>query len=218
MDGSFIEIVIFAAIAVVVGLRLYQVLGRRTGYEEQRRRPKPTNGAGDNIVALPDRAAQRPEAAETRNPSLAAGLTQVKLADPSFERDSFLTGARGAFESIVTAFGKGELDTVKGLLSPAVHDSFATALAGRDTAGQRVETSLVALDDAAIVEAQAERRIARVTVRFVSEQVRHVRDASGQVVEGDSRHAERVVDLWTFERDPRSRDPNWTLIATRSAA
>ncbi|MGH6718219.1 MAG: Tim44/TimA family putative adaptor protein [Alphaproteobacteria bacterium] len=223
MDGSFIEVVIFAAIAVVVGLRLYQVLGRRTGYQEQRPKlPKTTNGAGDNIVALPDRAAPRAEdgapADAPSSASLAVGLTQVKLADPSFERESFVAGARAAFEMIVTAFAKSDLAAVKGLLSPAVHDSFTKALADRDTGGRRVETTLVALDDAAIVEAVAERRMARVTVRFVSEQVKVVRDATGQVIEGDSRHADRVVDLWTFERDTRSRDPNWALVATRSAA
>lgn len=218
MDGSFIEIVIFAAIAVVVGLRLFQVLGRRTGYEEQRpERAKRSNGAGDNIVALPERAVPRAEPVESSSPSLAAGMTQVKLADPSFERDSFLAGARAAFEMIVTAFANGGLAGVKPLLSPAVHDSFAKALADRASGGRRAETTLVALDDAAIVEAAAEQRVARVTIRFVSEQVNLVRDATGQVIEGNSRHADRVVDLWTFERDTRSRDPNWILVATRSA-
>jgi len=217
MSGSFIEIVIFAAIAVVIGLRLYQVLGRRTGYKEQR--PQPTNGAGDNVVALPDRSAARAEEAEAgRSPSLAAGLTQVKLADPTFEREPFLAGARAAFEMIVTAFANGDLSGVKALLSPAVSASFDKALAERGAGGQHVETTLVAVDDATIVEAAAERRVARVTVRFISEQVNLVRDAAGQVVGGDSRHADRVVDLWTFERDTRTRDPNWTLVATRSAA
>lgn len=219
MNGSFIEIVIFAAIAVVIGLRLYQVLGRRTGHEEPPpRRARPAaNGAGDNVVALPDRVAARDDEAEAaRAPTLAAGLTQVKLADPSFDRDGFLAGARGAFEMIVTAFSKGDLADVRALLSPAVHDSFAKALGERGRDGRRHETTLVALEDAAIVDAAVERRVARVTVRFVSDQVDVVRDASGDVVEGDSRRSNRVVDLWTFERDSRSRDPNWMLVATRS--
>ena len=25
-----------------------------------------------------------------------------------------------------------------------------------------------------------------------------------------------IVDIWTFARDSRSRDPNWQLVATRS--
>ncbi|MEX2648778.1 MAG: Tim44/TimA family putative adaptor protein, partial [Alphaproteobacteria bacterium] len=175
MGGSFIEIVIFAAIAAVVGLRLYQVLGRRTGHEEPppRRRPRAAaNGAGDNVVALPERgAANADEAEASRSPSLAAGLTQVKLADPTFDRETFLSGARAAFEMIVTAFTKGELAEVKGLLAPGVHDSFAKAVADRDKGTRRHETTLVSLDEAMIVEAVVERRVARVTVRFVSDQV-----------------------------------------------
>jgi predicted lipid-binding transport protein (Tim44 family) len=214
MNGSFIEIVIFAAIAVVIGMRLYQVLGRRTGHEEPPRRPRAaTNGAGDNVVALPDRPAAK---ATDVAPSLAAGLTQVKLADPSFDRDQFLAGVRGAFEMIVTAFAKGDLAAVKGLLAPAVHDSFVGAVTARGGHGRSHETTLVAVDEAAIVEAGVERRVARVVVHIVSRQVDVVRDATGEVVEGDSRRADRVVDLWTFERDTRSRDPNWTLVATRS--
>jgi predicted lipid-binding transport protein (Tim44 family) len=214
MNGSFIELVVFAAIAVVVGWRLYQTLGKRTGHEEPVRRRPAANGAGDNVVALPDRSAAKPQATE---PSLAGGLTQVKLADSAFDRDQFVAGARAAFEMIVTAFAKGDLAEVSSLLSPAVHDSFVKAVAQRNAQGRTHETTLVAVDEVAIVEAAVERRIAHLTVRVVSRQVDVVRDAaSGEVVEGDSRRADRVVDLWTFERDTRSRDPNWTLVATRS--
>lgn len=214
MNGSFIEIVIFAAIAVVVGMRLYQTLGKRTGHEEPPRRRPAANGAGDNVVALPERPAKAPAAEAT--PSLSAGLTQVKLADPSFDRDQFLAGVRGAFEMIVTAFAKGDLTPVKELLAPAVLASFVKAVEGRAGQGRSHETTLVAIDEANVVEAAVEKRVARVTVRLVSRQVDVVRDASGEVIEGDSRHADRVVDLWTFERDTRSRDPNWLLVATRS--
>ena len=213
MNGSFIEIIIFAAIAVVVGMRLYQTLGKRTGHEEPARRRPAANGAGDNVVALPDRAMKTPGA---ESPTVAAGLTQVKVADPAFDADQFLAGARGAFEMIVTAFAKGDLSNVRSLLSPAVHDSFAKAVTARGAQGGGHETTLVAIDETSIVEAAMERRTARVTLRIISRQVDVVRDATGEVVEGDSRRADRVVDLWTFERDTRSRDPNWLLVATRS--
>lgn len=214
MNGSFIELVVFAAIAVVVGWRLYQTLGKRTGHEEPVRRRPAANGAGDNVVALPDRLSAKPVAVE---PSLAGALTQVNLADSSFDRDQFVAGARGAFEMIVTAFTKGDLTDVKSLLSPAVHDSFVKAVAQRGAQGRKHETTLVAVDEVAIVEAAVERRVARLTVRVVSRQVDVVRDAAtGDVVEGDSRRTDRIVDLWTFERDTRSRDPNWMLVATRS--
>jgi predicted lipid-binding transport protein (Tim44 family) len=56
--------------------------------------------------------------------------------------------------------------------------------------------------------------MARVTVRFSSEQVNVVRDAGGQAIEGDPASAEEVIDIWTFERDTQSSDPNWALVET----
>jgi predicted lipid-binding transport protein (Tim44 family) len=53
-------------------------------------------------------------------------------------------------------------------------------------------------------------------VKIVSEQVNVTKNASGEVVDGNANHIAEVIDIWTFSRDLRSRDPNWKLIATRS--
>jgi predicted lipid-binding transport protein (Tim44 family) len=58
--------------------------------------------------------------------------------------------------------------------------------------------------------------VARVSVRFTSEQVNVVRDAEGKEIEGDPGTAEEVIDIWTFERDTRNSDPNWLLVETRT--
>jgi len=213
-DGSFLQILIFAGIAAFVGFRLFNVLGRRTGHE--RPPPRPAERAqGDRpeekVVPLPGR--REAPASET---GLAAGLTQIKLADPTFDREHFLGGARSAFEMILTAFAKGDLDTLRPLLADSVFDSFAGAVRERAQAGHTRSTTLVAIDEATIVEAEVQRRIARVTVKFVSQQINATLDAAGTVVDGDPVHVERVVDLWTFERNTRSSNPNWTLVATRS--
>jgi predicted lipid-binding transport protein (Tim44 family) len=55
-----------------------------------------------------------------------------------------------------------------------------------------------------------------VTVRFVSEQINVVRNADGQIVDGNPNEVQKVVDLWTFRRDTTSGDPNWQLIKTES--
>ena len=232
-DSSFIEILILAVVAGFIGLKLYGSLGRRTGHEETPPRQTQAPEAGDdNIVPLPGRAPTgaipRPADAETGRPpddelgrppddaGLAAGLTRIKIADPSFERDQFLSGARGAFEMIVTAFAKGELDDLKGLASPSVLASFAGAVGDRKVAGHVRDLTLIAIHDAAIIEAEVERRVARVTLRFRSEQIDVTRDAAGAVVDGNPKEPRRIEDIWTFERDTRARDPNWTLVATRS--
>ena len=227
-DGyALLDIIFFAVVAVFIAARLRSVLGKRTGHERQRPprvQPQPAPASGDateNVVPLPDRRrgrAEEPVIAAEAGPALKEGLTRIRLADPSFDLDSFLEGAKVAFTMIVEAFAKGDKATLEPLLAPPVFASFAAAIDERRRQGRTLETELVALRGAEVVDAALEGRLARITVRFTSEQINCTRDASGAVVEGDPAAVETVVDLWTFERDVTSRDPNWVLIETRSGA
>lgn len=227
-DGyALLDIIFFAAVAVFIAVRLRSVLGRRTGHERQRPpriqpQPAPAGGeAADKVVPLPDRrrtaTEEAPIAAEA-GPALKDGLTRIRLADPSFDLDAFLQGAKAAFTMIVEAFAKGDKATLEPLLAPPVFASFAAAIDERQRQGRTLETELVSLRGAEIVGAALEGRSARVTVRFTSEQINCTRDASGTVVEGDPSTVETVIDVWTFQRDVTSRDPNWILVETRSGA
>jgi predicted lipid-binding transport protein (Tim44 family) len=226
-DGyALLDIIFFAVVAVFIAARLRSVLGKRTGHERQRPprvqpQPAPARGeAPENVVPLPDRRvrAEGPAIAAEAGPALKEGLTRIRLADPSFDLDSFLEGAKVAFTMIVEAFARGDKATLEPLLAPPVFASFAAAIDERRRLGRTLETELVALRGAEVVDAALEGRLARITVRFTSEQINCTRDASGAVVEGDPAAVETVVDLWTFERDVTSRDPNWVLIETRSGA
>jgi predicted lipid-binding transport protein (Tim44 family) len=226
-DGyALLDILFFAVVAVFIAARLRSVLGRRTGHERPRPpriqpQPAPATGeASDKVVALPDRrrGAEEPAIAAEAGPALKDGLTRIRLADPTFDLDSFLEGAKVAFAMIVEAFAKGDKATLEPLLAPPVFASFAAAIDERQRLNRTLETELVALRGAEVVGAALEGRLARVTVRFTSEQINCTRDASGAVVEGDPSAVERVVDLWTFQRDVTSPDPNWALVETRSGA
>jgi predicted lipid-binding transport protein (Tim44 family) len=231
-DGfAYIDILFFAMVAAFIALRLRSVLGRRTGHEQRRRSggifgPSRTNGAGeakngkDNVVALPDRT-DAPVEADAAITGLAdgkvkTGLTQIRLADPSFDLSQFLAGARGAFEMIVEAYGAGDKDALRPLLADDVFDGFAGALDQRRAKGQTLESQLIAIRGADVVEARMHGSNARIAIRFASEQVNVVRDADGNVLDGDPGTAEEVIDIWTFERDTRSTDPNWALVETRT--
>jgi predicted lipid-binding transport protein (Tim44 family) len=224
MSGEYIDILIFAMIAAFVFFRLRSVLGRRTGNE---RRPQDAfSGPVEreaaretNVLTLPEREREREAAAiagKVAGTPLEAGLTQIKLADREFEPAKFVAGARAAFEMIVTAFAQGNLAKVKTFLAREVYDNFADALAARQRAQQTAETTVVGIKTSDIVEARMDGRNALVTVKFVSEQINVVRDKAGTVVEGDPSQVSDVTDIWTFFRDTRSRDPNWTLVETHS--
>ena len=220
---AYIDILFFAMVAAFIALRLRGVLGRRTGQERRRSGgfgPARSNGAADNVVALPDRSSSMTEVdagiADLADGKLKAGLGRIRQADPAFDPQAFVAGARGAFEMIVEAYSTGEKEVLRPLLADDVFNGFAGAIDQRKAASQTLDTQLISIRNVELVDAQLRGSDARVTLRFTSEQVNVVRDATGNVVEGDPGTAEEVIDIWTFERDTRSADPNWTLVETRT--
>ena len=227
---QFFDILILVAVAGFLILRLRSVLGRRDGRQDPRsedpiRRNKTEESAEDKVVSLPDRSGEAGDSDEARaeaamaeaDTPLAAGLTRIKLTDRGFDEDTFAGGAKAAFEIVIDAFAKGEARTLRPLLSNDVYDDFAGAIAVREEAKETLETTLVGIKTAEVIEAELQGKTAFVTVKFVTEQINVTRNAEGEVTDGDSNHVTTITDIWTFARNTRSRDPNWTLVATRSS-
>ncbi len=226
--------IIFLALAVFIFLRLRSVLGQRTGRERPPYDPYAARDAvrpapGDKVVALPGRApdtAQKPaEQAETADrwkgmaepgSALANGLDAIVAADKSFDARAFLTGARAAYDMIVTAFAAGDRGELKGLLGREVYEGFETAIKEREQRGETVESRFVAIDGADFVAAEQRGKTAQVTVRFQSQLISVTRDKAGNVIDGNPDKVTDVTDVWTFARDVSSRDPNWKLVATEA--
>jgi len=224
MGDGFLDIILFAMIAAFLVLRLRSVLGRRTGHERPRPDPltaRTTKPSTDNVVELPDRSAETAgdakfETAQSDDP-LSAGLTQVRIADPSFNAQEFLTGARAAFEMVVESYASGDVKTLRSMLNDEVYENFSSAAKEREDAEEKLETTVIGTKKADIIEARVDGRMAFVTVKFVSEQVNVTRDKNGEVIDGDPNRVTEITDIWTFARNTRARDPNWTLVETRSS-
>jgi len=237
MDGLFdIYNIIFLVLAVAIFLRLRSVLGRRTGNERPPvdYRARETGDAavasGDNVVTLPGARGDGPAAPATaedaaerlakvapEGSTLNEQLRAVIAADPSFDPDGFVGGARAAYEMIVTAFAAGDRKTLKSLLSKEVFDSFAAAIGEREARGEKTESTFVGIDKAEIVDATLKGATAQITIRFRSELISLTRSKDGEIVDGDPNKVVEVIDVWTFAREVTSRDPNWKLVATESA-
>ncbi|WP_448192146.1 Tim44/TimA family putative adaptor protein [Azospirillum sp. sgz301742] len=213
----FIEIVIFAMIAAFLVYRLRSVLGRRTGEERPRPNPfTPPNARPDNVVPMPSRAQAEASFAPDEPVSLAAALAQIHTADPNFDEKNFLQGARGAFQMIVEAFARGDTAALRPLLSDDVYDSFVQAIRHRQSVGETLETRIDRIRDADVIEARLSGNDAVITVKFVSDQINLVRNAQGEIIDGDPKQPIEGVDIWTFRRNIRARDPNWSLVETRT--
>ncbi len=214
-------IVILALVALFIGLRLYSVLGERTGHEQQPiLKPADQDARVHPPVAQPPAAAPSPDSSADLAyvPLAGPGVRAILAADSSFDVARFLEGAKAAYRLILEAFWKGDLDTIKPHVDGHVFDTFASAIEQRKKDGLTLDNRLVTIEQAVISEATMERTVAVVTVRFEADIAAVTRNAERQVVAGSLSDAVQTRDLWSFRRDLASRDPNWLLIETDEEA
>lgn len=219
MSSAVIQLLVLAGIAIFLILRLRNVLGTRDGFE------KPSVSRSDAAR----RTQQRPdfeviEGGPDRDitdhvedgSDDAKALAGMKMAEPGFSVGDFLQGARQAYEMILAAFERGDISEVRGFLHPDVAEAFDQVIADRREKGLSVESEIVGVRDVELYRASFDRdtREAEVTVRFLAEITTVVKNAEGEIVEGDPNEIQRQRDTWTFGREMGADDPNWQLIAT----
>jgi predicted lipid-binding transport protein (Tim44 family) len=214
-----VEIVLLAMVALFVGLRLYSVLGRRTGHEQQPiLRPAETPVQAESAPPLADAPAERPEASGmVYEDDAAAGIRAIVSADPSFDVARFLEGAQAAYRMVLEAFWNGDREELRHLTGDEVRASFEAAIDARESAGHRFENRLVRIERAIIQEAVLQGRTASITVRFDSDIAAVTRGSEGELVAGSMSDAVGANDVWTFRRTLGSGDPNWLLVETDEA-
>jgi predicted lipid-binding transport protein (Tim44 family) len=218
MNSPIIQLLVLAGIAVFLILKLRTVLGTREGFEKPEVRTTDTesdrrrNGF-EVIEGGPDEDIMD-HAEEGSDTALA--LAAMKRVDPSFHVGEFLGGARGAYEMILVAFENGELASVLPFISEDVYEALSSVVDEREKKGLTVEANFIGISDMVLKSARFDEtnKEAEITMRFKSEMTYQVRDAGGDVVEGNENEVKRQKDVWTFARDMGADDPNWHLVAT----
>lgn len=210
-------IIILALVALFIGLRLYSVLGERTGHEQQ-----PILKPADPDARVEPRPVHAPATPQPQTdsgelaylPTAGPGVRALLAADPTFDVARFLEGAQHAYRMILEAFWAGELDDVRPHVDDNVYKAFASSVKQRADEGLVLDNRLVAIERALIAAASLEHTVAFVTVRFEADIAAVTRNKDGEVVAGSMSDAVQTRDLWTFRRDIASRDPNWLLVET----
>lgn len=239
MDEFFdIPTLIVIGVAIVILFRLRSVLGTKVGFqrpandEAKRDGAKTPGKADDGVVPIRPLDASNSEEEQRRTRKLAAeveqfshgdddlakGLHAMIEADPAFGPKSFIDGAKQAYEMILTAFASGDRKTLKNMLEKDVYDGFGKAIEARESANHKVDFTFVGLPKVEMSHAGFDKRDAQITVQFHAEIVSATHDADGKLVEGHPDHVQNIADEWTFARNPKSRDPNWKLVATNQLA
>lgn len=204
----FIDILIFAVIAVLLVLRLRSVLGQKTGYEDQSRGKETAERFEQKPIPI------RPDVQAAANDG--HGMDALRRAEPSFSEAQFLDGARAAFGIILSAYAEGDIAQLKRLLSYDLLQSFTQSIQQRTSDGEALSITIEDISHVSILNAQVFDNIASVTVDFHSTQTRMITDEGGNVIEDDGTGKLELVDIWTFERDLTLADPNWKLAETES--
>ncbi|WP_293575054.1 Tim44/TimA family putative adaptor protein [Phaeobacter sp.] len=216
MESPVIQLLVLAGIAVFLILRLKSVLGTREGFEKPavpQADPSPRRRDFEVIEGGPDQdiVDYVPEGSAQAN-----DLAAMKKAEPQFEVREFVQGARGAYEMILMAFERGDLNDIEPFLAEDVFDSFVTAVSHREDQGLTIEAEFVGVRETTLVDTSFDPATgeAQVTMRFVAELTSVVRDRGGDIIEGDANTVKRQKDTWVFGRTMGSSDPNWFLVAT----
>jgi predicted lipid-binding transport protein (Tim44 family) len=217
MNSSLIQLLILAGIAIFLILKLKSVLGTRDGFEKP---PVPLDELRPRVKrdfevieggADPDITDHAEEGSET-----AKALAAMKTAEPSFKVNTFLQGARGAYEMILMAFERGSIDEIRPFLEDEIEAAFTQAINEREEKGLTIESKFIGLKELSLQSATFDptTKRAEVSIRYVAELTSVVRDKAGEIVEGNPKEIKRQRDVWTYGRTMGAADPNWQLVAT----
>ena len=190
---EYIDIILLAMIAGFIFLRLRGILGKKSGLEE-------------NIST-----SFAHEADPKKN--------EKKINSENFDENAkkeFLTGAKIAYETIITNFAKGDLKSIKSLIDVKIFEQFNNVIEDRASKGLVSDTTFIGINSAKIKEHRENNNIFEVTVDFVSDIISCIRDKDKKIISGDPKKIKKVYDTWKFSRDIRSSNPNWSLIETQT--
>ena len=190
---EYIDIILLAMIAGFIFLRLRGILGKKTGYEE------------DISTSFPHDFPPK----KKENKLDASNFDEIA-------KKEFISGAKIAYESIITNFASGNIKEVKNLLGKSVFDQFDAAIKERNSKGLLTETTFVGISSANIKNHKQNNNMLEVTVAFVSEIISCVKDKNKKIMSGNPDKIKKVYDTWKFSRDSRSSNPNWLLIDTQA--
>lgn len=217
MSAAVIQLLVLAGIAIFLILRLRAVLGTRDGFEKPTARPAEQRNDVRRDFEVIEGGVDKDITDHVEDGTQAAkDLAAMKMAEPGFNVSEFLHGARGAYEMILMAFERGEIEDIKPFLSDDVYESFAEVVADREAQGLVIEAEFIGLREMTLDDATFDRatREGELSVKFIAELTSVVRNVAGEIVEGNPNEYKRQKDVWTFAREMGSDDPNWRLVAT----
>ncbi len=215
------DIIILLVLVVVVYIRLKNVLGTRPEVS----RTEISEKAAEKIFDIILKEAKNAPETDAINKGILEPIEKEEnlsenernmLQIPNFNKDRFVANSKKAFEIIITSFSQNDVETLENLVSKNLLKKFKDVIEQRKKEGIIAETDFIGFEQANIEDVKILKNgIAKIAMKFISEQVNILKNEKGEVIEGDENFIQNITDIWTFERNLTSTSPNWLLTSTK---
>ena len=200
----FIDIIIFAIIAIFLVYRLKSILGQNSEGNEQNNKIDLEKKHFSNVVNL-------------GNKKLNTNRDRISRIDPSFNEKDFLQGAQNFFQMVIDCFVKGDLKEIFSFIDDKLIKNFQSVIDERLVEEETLKIDVIKMNKIEIKEVKTLKNFLRISVLFETEQIKVLKDKKGKIIDGDQKNTILVKDLWTFEKNIKSVDINWKLVETSDA-
>jgi|TARA_B100002019_G_scaffold159143_1_gene137088 predicted lipid-binding transport protein (Tim44 family) len=205
----FIDIIIFAIIAIFLVYRLKSILGQNSDGNEQNNKIDIGKKDFTNVVKLGNRQSDSNDKKTNKD--------SIYSEDPTFNEKEFLKGAQNFFEMVIDSFVKGELKNIEMYIDNKLIKNFQLVIDERLQEKETLDINIIKMISIRIEDVKKLKNFLRVSVLFESEQIKVLKDKEGKIIDGDQKKSILVKDLWTFEKKIQSKDLNWILVETSDA-
>ncbi len=205
----FIDIIIFAIIAIFLVYRLKSILGQNSDGNEQNNKIDIGKKNFTNVVKLENKTSDINEIRSKKD--------SIYEADPTFNEKEFLKGAQNFFEMVINCFVRGDLKNIEMYIDDKLIKNFQVVIDERLLEEEILKIDIIKMVSIKIEDVKKLKNFLRVSVLFESEQIKVLEDKKGKIIDGDQNKSILVKDLWTFEKEIQSKDVNWILVETSDA-
>ena len=202
----YLDILIFGVIAIFLIFRLKNILGTKTGFEENSLNKNNQPKQYSNVVSLKSNDEN----------TINSQIDKIIKVDPNFNEVDFLNGSKNFFEMVLTSFVSGDLDNIKNFIKPSVLKSFKIAIDDRNKENETLVIDLKSFKKQEILKTEINKSSIKINVIFETLQIKALIDQNKKIIDGDMNKEIIVKDEWIFERKIKQENPNWTLIETKS--
>ena len=207
----YLDILIFAIIAVFLIFRLKNILGTKTGFEDSNFNKNKTENNIADVVSIDTKKTTQSNDKENKE------TLKIKEIDKTYDHIQFIDGSQIFFKMVLDAFVEGNLDKVKEFIKPSVLKNFNSVIKERNKESETLIINLKSINKTEIFSSEINKTVLRISVLFESFQIKALKDKDNNLIDGDLNKEILVKDIWVFERKINYSNPNWTLIETKSS-